>query len=42
MITPKLPLELWNLIYNIKRAMESNDHWGWAGAVSRADITEDM
>ena len=42
MITPKLPIELWNLIYNIKRAMESNDHWGWAGAVSRADITEDM
>lgn len=42
MITPKLPLELWSLIYKIKRAMESNDHWGWAGAVSRADITEDM
>ena len=42
MITPKLPIELWSLIYNIKRAMESNDHWGWAGAVSRADITDDM
>ena len=39
---PKLPIELWNVIYNIKRAIESNDHWGWAGAVSRADITDAM
>jgi hypothetical protein len=32
---PKLPVELWNLIYNMKRSMEYKDRWGWAGAISR-------
>ena len=36
---PKLPTELWNMIYNMKRSMEYEDRWGWRKEI---DLSEDV
>ena len=33
---PYLPLEIWLKIFNMKRKMEIEDHWGWRKSIEKS------